>query len=252
MSRGVASLPAPGFLAISPQVRSLRGFLRNPYVGIKLLPCKGWGEKKLMGMGRDEEKAQKRQAYRAAVSRELTIMATPRRMGRPETYTPELGRLACDKMVEFGSLTAACRACEELPDPHTVFAWACRHAEFDAELTRAWERLGFKWADQIIEIADDERLEPNDRRVKIDARKWVLSKLAAKRFGDKLELRGDPENPIKVLHRTVDVQQLTDVELDLLQRFAEARIAAQVIDNDEETDETGDQAHPKPGSADDP
>jgi len=30
----------------------------------------------------------------------------------------------------------------------------------------------------------------------VDTRKWLLSKLAPKKWGDKLELSGDPENPL--------------------------------------------------------
>jgi hypothetical protein len=35
-------------------------------------------------------------------------------------------------------------------------------------------------------------------RLRVDTRKWLLSKLAPKKYGDKLELSGDAENPIAV------------------------------------------------------
>jgi hypothetical protein len=36
-------------------------------------------------------------------------------------------------------------------------------------------------------------------KLQVDSRKWLLSKLAPKKYGDKLELSGDNENPL--VHR---------------------------------------------------
>ena len=36
------------------------------------------------------------------------------------------------------------------------------------------------------------------QRLQVDTRKWLLSKLAPKRYGDKITLAGDEENPLKV------------------------------------------------------
>jgi hypothetical protein len=35
-----------------------------------------------------------------------------------------------------------------------------------------------------------------DKKVQIDTRKWLLSKLAPKKYGDKIEVSGDPSNPL--------------------------------------------------------
>lgn len=35
------------------------------------------------------------------------------------------------------------------------------------------------------------------RRLQVDARKWLLSKLAPKKYGDKVAIGGDPENPVQ-------------------------------------------------------
>ncbi|MFN8996423.1 MAG: hypothetical protein ACK5X3_22525, partial [Pseudomonadota bacterium] len=45
----------------------------------------------------------------------------------------------------------------------------------------------------------------NNRRLQIDTRKWLASKLKPKRYGDKLELAGDAKAPL-----TVQVVKLTD------------------------------------------
>ena len=35
-------------------------------------------------------------------------------------------------------------------------------------------------------------------KLQVDTRKWLLSKLAPKKFGDKLELTGDPDRPLAI------------------------------------------------------
>jgi hypothetical protein len=53
-------------------------------------------------------------------------------------------------------------------------------------------------ADDTLEIADDRDIESDHKRVMVDTRKWLLSKLAPKKYGDKLDLThaGDPDRPL--------------------------------------------------------
>jgi len=53
-------------------------------------------------------------------------------------------------------------------------------------------------AEQMEEIADDKSDDANSRRVRIDTRKWLLSKLAPKKYGDRIEIAGDKENPLEI------------------------------------------------------
>lgn len=41
-------------------------------------------------------------------------------------------------------------------------------------------------AESIIDIADDLTEDPNSRRIRVDARKWVLSKLQPDKYGDRV------------------------------------------------------------------
>ncbi len=147
-------------------------------------------------------------------------------MGRPEMYTPELGTLLCERMIEVGSLSEACDKDARLPERHVVYAWCVRHPDFDAEFARARERLMDRWSDDIITIADDPDIEPNVARVRCDNRRWLMSKLAWRRYGDKLVHSGDAENPIVVLSGAVALDRLSAPELDALERLAQARLAA--------------------------
>ncbi len=50
-------------------------------------------------------------------------------------------------------------------------------------------------ADEIVDLADDEDIPADSRRIRVDARKWVASKLKPKRYGDKLALGGADDLP---------------------------------------------------------
>jgi hypothetical protein len=108
---------------------------------------------------------------------------------------------------------------------------------FAGRYTQARERLMDTWAEELVRIADDPNLEPNDRRVRVDTRKWLMSKLAYRRYGDKLVHSGDPENPIQVLHKKAEMAPLTPSQLALLERFAEERLT--VIDAEAEPEGDG-------------
>jgi hypothetical protein len=45
-----------------------------------------------------------------------------------------------------------------------------------------WQVIG----DQFLALADDTSIEPNSRRIMVDARKWLLSKVLPKQYGERL------------------------------------------------------------------
>ena len=63
-------------------------------------------------------------------------------------------------------------------------------------------------------------------RVRIDTRKWLMSKLNAAKYGDKVTLAGDAKNPLQHVVRALDLTKLSGPELDALERFVNARAAA--------------------------
>ena len=50
-------------------------------------------------------------------------------------------------------------------------------------------------SDEIVELADDQSIEPNSRKIMVDARKWEASKLNPRIYGDKLALGGAADLP---------------------------------------------------------
>jgi hypothetical protein len=49
-----------------------------------------------------------------------------------------------------------------------------------------------------LRIADDPNEDPQSRRVRVDTRKWILSKWAPKKYGDKLEVEQSGEQTIRI------------------------------------------------------
>jgi hypothetical protein len=155
-------------------------------------------------------------------------------MGRPPMYTAELGATVCQRIAEGESLRQVCRD-DAMPSMTTVMKWARENDNFAQQYTRAREALLEHHAEEILEIADDgsndwisretkggrlERVldEEHVRRsqLRVDARKWLLSKLAPKKYGDKLELAGT------LNHNHSNADEMTDAELEALARGGRA------------------------------
>jgi hypothetical protein len=139
-----------------------------------------------------------------------TTPATAPTAGRPSSYTLELAETICDRLAEGESLRAIC-AGEDMPGTTTVKRWLRSNEEFRAQYARAREEQAEHYLDQIMEIADDgsndymtitkgdaiynvENKEVTSRsKMRIDTRKWAMSKLAPKKYGEKLDITSGGE-----------------------------------------------------------
>lgn len=101
------------------------------------------------------------------------------------------------------------KACQAAGVPHSTFiGWVNVDQELADRYTRAREELIERMAQEVLELSDvDVGLQPDGKRdwaavqkhrLQVDTRKWLLSKLAPKKFGDKLELSGDPDRPLAI------------------------------------------------------
>jgi hypothetical protein len=110
-----------------------------------------------------------------------------------------------------------------MPNEGTVRGWAVRDVDGFGERYRAARQMLLEyWADQIVDIADDEGSDPRSRQIRTGVRQWLMSKLAPPRYGDKVQIGGDPESPVQIMHREVSLSDLSDTQLDALQRFAQS------------------------------
>ena len=109
-------------------------------------------------------------------------------MGRPSKATPEVIEAICDAIADGKSLRAICEA-DDMPGRRTVLDWLEADEDFRAKYARAREAQSDFMDDRILEVAD--ACKPDTAaadRIKSDAYKWRASKLAPKRYGDKLAL----------------------------------------------------------------
>jgi len=100
------------------------------------------------------------------------------------------------------SLRDICRE-KDMPSEGLVRKWARTEDEFGTQYARAREIGMDALADEILEIADDTQRDfkttadgkeivdqeaINRARLRVDARKWIMSKIAPKTYGEKLDL----------------------------------------------------------------
>jgi hypothetical protein len=95
-----------------------------------------------------------------------------------------MGNLICDKLTEGVSLRKLCMS-EEFPNASTVYVWLDRFPSFAEKYARAREAATEDMLEAILEIADDPKIDTQDKRVRIDTRKWAMSKLNMKKYGEK-------------------------------------------------------------------
>lgn len=143
---------------------------------------------------------------------------TPTR-GRPSLYTPEIAELILLGVSEGRSLRKICEP-EDMPSEAAVRRWVMDdHEGFAAHYTRSRD-IGLDCrADAIIENAKDAK-DASLGRLSFDADRWYLSKLAPKRYGDKLttELTGADGGPVK----TEAVVDWSGVPSDAIQAVLDA------------------------------
>lgn len=110
-----------------------------------------------------------------------------------------------NQIVEGRALRNILKEDKNMPPAVTFFEWISKDAEKAKQYAYVCELRAEALFDEIIEIADDksqdiaytEKGETQNTefiqrsRVRIDARKWIASKLNPKKFGDKLDLTSD-------------------------------------------------------------
>ncbi len=118
-------------------------------------------------------------------------------------------RAVISQMVLDGmrSGLSAFKACQSAGVPQSTFSrWVDDDAILAENYARAREDLIERMAEEVLELSDATVGETIDgkkdwaavqkHRLQVDTRKWLLSKLAPKKYGDKLEVSGDAANPL--------------------------------------------------------
>jgi len=129
-----------------------------------------------------------------------------------------------------------------MPSVDTVFRWFSAHPEFCEQYARAIASRADTLVEESLEIADDgrndwmERNDPNNpgylangehiqrSKLRVDTRRWFASKLAPKKYGDRLQLAGDPDAPLV----NINLSALAPEQLDVLRSMLAALVQPQV------------------------
>jgi hypothetical protein len=125
-------------------------------------------------------------------------------MARPSEFSQETAASICGRLASGEPLVKICRD-EEMPGLSTVYRWLGENEKFRDLYARAREDQADTLADEIQAIADEPMLGTKTttkangdvetvagdmlehRRLRVDARKWIASKLKPKKYGDKVE-----------------------------------------------------------------
>ncbi len=126
----------------------------------------------------------------------------PNPVGRPTKYSKALSDKICEKLSLGMSLRKVCLA-DDMPSLVTIFAWMRIYPVFLKQYARAKEEGADAMFEEINEIAD-ETLEvirkgaekkssayAQAQRLRVDTRKWYMSKVKPKKYGEKLDLTSD-------------------------------------------------------------
>lgn len=128
--------------------------------------------------------------------------AARRKVGAPSTFRQATADKICERIAAGESLRAICRD-KRMPAASTVFKWLADKPEFAEQYAHAREAQADTLADEIVAIADEAEvtasqdgeevrlaLDPTAvarNRLRVDARKWVASKLKPRKYGDRVQ-----------------------------------------------------------------
>lgn len=152
----------------------------------------------------------------------MSMGDTENKGGRPSDYTDELAELICLRLAEGESLRSVCRD-DGMPSKQAVLRWLARNEQFRAQYVRAKEEGAEAIAEEMFDIADDgtndwmEKLDKDGEaigyqlngehvqrsKLRIDTRKWYLSKILPKKYGDRIQH-----------DQSITVKNLSDEEID--------------------------------------
>lgn len=130
-------------------------------------------------------------------------------------WTSALEQAICQRITDGDTIRLIC-ATEGFPSAPSIFKHIAEDEEFAKQYARAKEAQIEAMAEEILEIADESSYDTktikrgdhefevadnewiNRSRLRVDTRKWLMSKLAPKKYGERTALVGpDGSGPVQ-------------------------------------------------------
>ena len=167
-----------------------------------------------------------------------------KKTGRPSKYTPEIAQEVFHRISTGEPLLQIC-ADERMPQRQTFYDWLARDDSLSVQFARAREEGCEAMADETLVIAD-ERPEINPiidsktgeviridlssayiawQRNRIETRLKLLACWSPAKYGTKVQMGGDPKNPLKI-------EVKTEAENSLAELLKHAELKRQVANNE--------------------
>lgn len=150
------------------------------------------------------------------------------KLGRPSSYTPDLGARICELISDGSSLKAA--AAKVGIAQRTAYLWLNDHPDFLQLYARAREDQADTLADDLLDIADDPKIPSDDKRIRVDARKWIASKLKPRKYGDRQQIEhsgsiASTTDPNAIAEQLVTMANANPTMIPFIRAWAEKLIA---------------------------
>ena len=108
------------------------------------------------------------------------------KLGRPSIYTDELADKMLEEIASGRSVIGMCREEEWTPNADTWYRWLYKIEGLSDRYTRAKAFQSEREANIILDIADNATNQDYQvARLRVDARKWIASKLLPNKYGDR-------------------------------------------------------------------
>lgn len=112
--------------------------------------------------------------------------------GRPTKYNKKLAEEICDRMSNGQSLLEITKD-KKMPARASVYKWLGENEWFSDKYAAARDLRGDHMFDEIERWAKDETIDVQRAKLMVDTRKWYLSKMKPKNYGDKVDITSGGE-----------------------------------------------------------
>ena len=110
-------------------------------------------------------------------------------MARPSIYSKELEDRMLEEIASGRSVISMCREEKWTPNADTWYRWMYKIEGLSDRYARAKAHQSEREADIILDIADNATNQDFQvARLRVDARKWIASKLLPTKYGDKTSI----------------------------------------------------------------